>query len=324
MSHTQLGLLFCFAFVTLEAFQAVYLGSVFQSVDSFHVGSRVFGVCVFACTASTIIFRPNEIKISIKAWRIVLVLNVLAALTWATYSISIQLIEPAVAFTIFSGAVPLGTIVGAWLSLPEAKEAAERLSSFSSILMSISVLVLAVITIFGFSGFVRGGAIIASAGVTLAAVSGICTTFVILFSARLSRRGIGPLALFGLRFYLYTLVALAASSFGLDDKVVETSPQDFAFVVLVGFAVIALPLYLVQKAVPLIPAATIATITALGPVLVFFMQLFDGRTEYSTATLVGLSLYIIAALQMAYAAKTYSLPTVVAAPKISDAKDYPQ
>ena len=68
---------------------------------------------------------------------------------------------------------------------------------------------------------------------------------------------------------------------------------------LIGLIVIALPLYLVQKAVPLVHAPTIAAMTALGPALVFAMQFFEGRVAYSAATLIGLTIYFVGALTAA-------------------------
>lgn len=60
--------------------------------------------------------------------------------------------------------------------------------------------------------------------------------------------------------------------------------------------VVAVPLYLVPKAVQLIPAPTIAATTALGPTMVFALQPVEGRVQYSTATLTGLPVYVAGAL----------------------------
>ncbi|MDA4845760.1 hypothetical protein [Hoeflea poritis] len=302
MSRSHLGLVFCLSFVTLEAFQAVYLGAVFQEVDSFAVGGLVFGISVVGCTLATAVMRPQELAAAMRAWKVLLVLNLFAALAWSAYFLAVQLIEPAVVFTIFSGMVPLGTVIGSWLGLPEAGGSKRRLAHFGNTLILAAILYLGAITIFGLSGFVRGGETVAIAGVGLSALSGACTAFVILYSVRLNRKGVGPLAQFGLRFIAYTFLALAAFLAGLDDKGVQTDPSKLAVTVLIGFAVIAFPLYLVQKAVPLIPAPTIAAVTALGPAMVFFMQLFDGRIDYSTSTLAGLVIYMIGALLTVYGA----------------------
>lgn len=300
MSHTRIGLICCLSFITLEAFQAVYLGAVFQDVDSFLVGSWVFGISVAGSTLATAILRPAELAASFRAWKIVVALNLFAALTWTTYFIAVQLIEPAVVFTIFSGMVPLGTIIAEWLGLPEARSPRRRFVHVGNALILLSILVLAAVTVSGLSGFVRDGWPAAMVGVSLSALSGGCTAFVILFSVRLNGCGVGPLAQFGLRFVLYTVLALTAFLIGLDAKNVAPPANDLSWIVLIGLVVIAFPLYLVQKAVPLIQASMIAAVTALGPALVFLMQLFDGRTDYSIATLAGLAIYIAGALMAVY------------------------
>jgi len=196
--------------------------------------------------------------------------------------------------------VPLGTVIAAWLGLPEAWSPNRRIDHAGNALILMSIIMLATITVFGFSGFVRGDWLVALVGVSLSALSGGCTAFVILYSVRLNGRGVGPLAQFGLRFLLYTLLALLAFLFGLDDKGVAAPASDLAWIALIGLVIIAFPLYLVQKAVPLIQASMIAAMTALGPAMVFLMQFFDGRVDYSSATLAGLTIYIVGALMAVY------------------------
>lgn len=302
MSRTQLGMIFCLSFVTLEAFQAVYLGSVFQDVDSFLVGAWVFGISVVGCTLATAVLRPLDLVASVTAWRIVAVLNAFAALTWVVYFIAIQLIEPAVVFTIFSGTVPLALVIAGWLGVPEARSLPARFVHAGNTVILVSILVLSANTVYGLSGFVRGGWLAALSGVGLSAVSGACMACVTVYAIRLHDRGVGPLAQFGLRFVLYTLLAVAAFLSGFDDKGGTTTTLELAGIVMVGLLVIALPLYLFQRAVPLVPASVIAAVTALGPAMVFVMQFFDGRVDYSMATLVGLSIYIVGALMGVYAA----------------------
>ena len=296
MSPTNAGLIYCLSFVTLEAFQAVYLGSVFQQANSFLVGSLVFGISVVGCTMATAIVRPAELLASLRAWGIVVALNVFASLAWIMYFFAIQLIEPAVVFTIFSGMVPLGTVIAARLGLPEALSAKRRFANAGHWLIGLSILLLAAITALGLSGFVRGGWSIGLLGAMLAAFSGGFTALVILFSVRLNRHGVGILAQFGLWFILYTVLAVAAFPLGLDDKGRPLPAADLAWIVMIGLLVIAFPLYLVQKAIPLLHPSVIAAITALGPASVFLMQLSEGRVEYSAATLAGLTVYMVDAL----------------------------
>ena len=308
LSAFALGLLFCLAFVTLEAVQAVYLGAIFQDVDSFLIGALVFGVTTAGCIGATAIFRPGQLTIALRSPGLVAGINVLAALTWTTYFIAIQIIEPAVVFTVFSGMVPLATVLAARFGMPEAHGLHDGLSRAGNGLILIAVTVLAATTSMGLSGFVRGGAVIGLFGVLLAALSGGFTAFVILLSVRLNGRGVGPLAQFGLRFVLYTLVAFLAFRLGIDSKNVDVPARQIAIIVCIGLIVIALPLYFVQRAVPLLPAMTIAAVTALGPVIVFGLQMVEGRVAYAPATLAGLLLYMSGALVAALGAVRARLP----------------
>lgn len=302
VSSFALGLLFCLSFVTLEAVQAVYLGAVFQDVDSFLIGTWVFGITVVGCVGATAILRPGELLAALRSPGLILGINVLAALAWTTYFIAIQIIEPAVVFTVFSGMVPLATVLAARLGMPEARGPSHDLSRTGNALILLAIAILATTTGMGLSGFVRGGTTIAILGVLLAAVSGGLTACVILLSVRLNGRGVGPLAQFGLRFILYTLVAVAAVRLGIDDKGADMSAGQIAVIVGIGLIVIALPLYCVQRAVPLVPAMTIAAITALGPVIVFGLQMVEGRVAYAPATLAGLLIYMSGALAAAWGA----------------------
>ena len=308
MPAFALGLLFCLAFVTLEAVQAVYLGTIFQDVDSFLIGTLVFGITTVGCIGATAIFRPGQLTVALRSPDLVAGINVLAALTWTTYFIAIQIIEPAVVFTVFSGMVPLATVLAARFSMPEALGPSHGLSRAGNGLIMLAIIVLAVTTSLGLSGFVRGGAATGLFGVLLAAVSGGFTAFVILLSVRLNGRGVGPLAQFGLRFMLYTLVAFAAFRLGIDSKNVDVPTGQIAIIVCIGLIVIALPLYFVQRAVPLVPAMTIAAVTALGPVIVFVLQMVEGRVAYAPATLAGLLIYMSGALVAALGAVRTRLP----------------
>jgi drug/metabolite transporter (DMT)-like permease len=182
----------------------------------------------------------------------------------------------------------------------EAENHVGALANTGNCLILTSILLLAAITVAGMSGFVRGGEGMAMLGLLFSALSGGCTALVILFSVRLNNKGVGPLAQFGLRFVFYTVLSVVAFLAGTDDKGVPISNVDLSLMVLIGLLVIALPLYLVQKAVPLLPVATIAAITALGPVMVFVMQTSEGRVAYSAPTLLGLVIYTIGACLIVY------------------------
>ena len=95
---------------------------------------------------------------------------------------------------------------------------------------------------------------------------------------------------------LYVPIALMAIQLGVDAKPEASSTMAFPVLILIGMVVIALPLFLMQKAVSLVSVDFIAALTALGPAMVFVLQLLDGRIAYAPATLAGLAIYIVGAL----------------------------
>ncbi len=130
----------------------------------------------------------------------------------------------------------------------------------------------------------------------LSVISGTATAYVILLSVKWHEQGVGPVVQFGLRFMLYVPIALMAVQFGIDAKPEVSSTMAFPALILIGMVVIALPLFLMQKAISLVSASFIAGLTALGPAMVFVLQLLDGRIAYAPATLAGLGIYIVGAL----------------------------
>src|SRR3990170_6666611 len=94
------GLIWCFTFVILESIQAVFFGGLFQRMDSFLIGSLIFGLSTLGGVALTLFLNPGQLALAFRNVRPLIGLNVTAALSWIAYLICIQLIEPAVAFTI--------------------------------------------------------------------------------------------------------------------------------------------------------------------------------------------------------------------------------
>lgn len=298
MHRTQrhLGLVYCLGYIFLEAYQAVYLGSLFQQMDSFLVGAWVFGLSSLVCLLLAGALFPHALKAALRSRSILVSLNGCVALTWCCYFLAVQLIEPAIVFTLFSGMVPLATALAQRPHCRASPMRRARRETVGLLLIFVSMLFLATITLSGHSGFVRGGWPIALSGVLLALISGTATASVIHLSVRWHAQGVGPVIQFGSRFMLYVPVALMAAHLGIDAKPVTTSPIAFPLVLLIGMTVIALPLFLMQKAVSLVSAGFIAAVTALGPAMVFLLQLLDGRIAYAAATLAGLSIYIVGAL----------------------------
>ncbi|MEM8840303.1 MAG: DMT family transporter [Pseudomonadota bacterium] len=300
MNKATLGLTWAFSFITLEAAQAVFFGGVFQDYDSFVIGAAVFG----ASAAGTLIWAglrtPVQLNIALANPLILLGLNLSTMFVWIAYFFALQMIEPAVVFTVFSGLIPVAILIAAWLGVPEASPARNRVEGFGLIVVIVAIAYLCAITVSGQSGFVRGGVPVGIGGVVLSAVAASSLAVMMIYSQRLDQLGVAPVAQYGLRFPLYVIVALVAAWLGLDEK----GPVDFeglAIVVLIGLVIMAFPVFAMQKAISLMSALTLAAITALGPVLVFLFQVIEGRVDYAPATMTGLLIYFAGAILAACA-----------------------
>ncbi|MCW0001851.1 hypothetical protein OE766_26925 [Pararhizobium sp. YC-54] len=75
---------------------------------------------------------------------------------------------------------------------------------------------------------------------------------------------------------------------------------------MIGFAIIAFPVFAMQKAISLMSTLTLAAITALGPLFVFLFQLVEGRVAYAPATMTGLIIHFAGAVLAAYGGARHS------------------
>lgn len=309
MSPFRAGILWCFTFIFLEAIQSVFFGGVFQRMDSFVVGFLIFATTTSGAIVWTAITAPEQLRIAFRNLGSLVGANVSVALAFVAYLLSVQMIEPAVAYTIFSGAVPLTVLFAAWLGVSEADGVSGRIGGLGNLVLLVGVIMLSAVTIGGGSGFVRGGVEVAIAGVALALASGVIITWMLFYSLRLDRAGVGPIAQFGLRFVLYVGVTAAGSLLGLDYKG-PVAASEIVVAVLIGFVIMSFPLYAFQRAVSLVSPLIIGVIGALGPLLVFLFQLIEGRVGYAPATLAGLMVYFVGAMLAAYGA-TLKQPVAV-------------
>lgn len=299
MSKTTLGLIWALSFVILEAAQAVFFGGVFQDYDSFLIGAAVFGISAAGTLIWSASKTPEQLRIAWSNKASLLGLNLSTAFVWAAYFYALQMIEPAVVFTLFSGLIPIAILVAAACGVQEASPLRNHFEGLGIIMIVMGICYLCAITVMGQSGFVRGGWVVALTGLGLTCVSGVSLAVMMIYSQRLDRLGVEPAAQYGLRFPVYVIVALCAVWMGLDAKG-PSDPLALAIVVLIGLVIMAFPVFAMQKAISLMSTLSLATITALGPLFVFVFQLVEGRVAYAPATMTGLAIYFLGAVLAAY------------------------
>ena len=301
MNPALAGVSWALAFVVLEAVQYVFFGGVFQRMSSFLFGFLVFSITTVTFVGWTVWKAPEQLKAALANPAPLIAANVAATFAWASYLLSVQLIEPAAAYTIAAGAMPITAYLAYRLGLPEGDPMRNRMEGLGNLVVFGGIVYLSLATILGWSGFVRGGAGVAAAGVLLAIADGVLFTMVIIYCQRMDRAGVGPSAVFGLRQMLYIFVAGGLVTLGVDSKG-PLAPSEIAFIVLIGLVLTVPPLYALQRAVAMISTLTISALTALGPFLIFGLQMIEGRVDYAPATLAGLMFYFAGALLAAFGA----------------------
>ncbi|MDF1749337.1 MAG: hypothetical protein P1V34_10740, partial [Alphaproteobacteria bacterium] len=250
MSPGLQGLIWCLVFVVLDAAQAVYFGGILQKLDGFLLGGLVFGLSSIGCIVWTVLSRPQQIQVVLGNRAAVLGVNLSAAGGWMAYFIAIQVIEPAVAFTIFSGVIPLTTIAASRLGFAEAQSSRNWVEACGNAVLTLGMLLLAVFTLMGWSGFVRGGIGTGLLGLIFSAIAGVLIAMMLLYSKRLDLRGLEPVPQFGFRFPIYLVLTAIGYATGIDAKA-AVPVSDLLYAIGIGLVVLAFPIYAVQKAISL-------------------------------------------------------------------------
>lgn len=274
------GLAWSAVFILLESTQSVFFGTVLQKMDSFILGFWVFGITTLGLSLGIRVFDPDQPRLCGRNLKDLFACNCSTAAGWALYLFAIQLIEPAVAFTVSSAAMPVSAIVFARLGIGEPASLNGTQEKDGICLVVLGIAVLAGATLLGFSGFVRGSShATALSGLACSVLSGSAFALMLVHCRRLDSSGLGPATVFAFRFPVYILLAAAGWFLQLDYK----SPVDageVATAILIGFAIMAFPLYAMQKAVSAVGVLLLSTITALGPLVVFCLQMIEGRVAF--------------------------------------------
>ena len=290
------GLAWSAVFILLESTQSVFFGSVLQRMDSFFLGFWVFGISTLVLASGIRAFDPGQLGLCRRNLKDLFACNCSTAAGWALYLFAIQLIEPAVAFTVSSAAMPVSAIMFARLGIGEPadlKTPQERIGFF---LVVLGIVVLAGATLLGFSGFVRGSTHAAALpGLACSILSGSAFALMLVHCRTLDSSGFWPVTVFAFRFPVYILLAAAGWFLQLDYKGPVVAGEATT-AILIGFAIMAFPLYAMQKAVSGVGVLLLSTITALGPLVVFCLQMTEGRVAFSGFTLAGLLVYSLGAL----------------------------
>jgi drug/metabolite transporter (DMT)-like permease len=274
-------LVFCFS----QAFRDVYFANVFQGVDYFAVILVSFGVSTLIFGAIAAARAPSEFTRMRGHWPDVLAMNVTTALAWTSYFYALKHMEPSVVNTVHSGVAPLTVVALGALGFRLAKRGRlTRLEYACYAGIAFSLAALGWVVLSGQSGVRNGSTASNALGLALLLVSGSSITVSLLYSKRLHDHGIGAEAVTAVRYVAIILLAAGVMTHEGGVQGMATL-GDWLFLSLAGTVLIVLPVFALQVGVERTAPLTAQVIRALGPVLVFALQQFDGRLAYSPATL---------------------------------------
>jgi drug/metabolite transporter (DMT)-like permease len=308
------GLLASFAFTCLAAVRDVYFGGLFQSTSP-------LGVAVVAFSLCSLIFLPIALARSRASFGLLLRhrrelfwVNVTTGLAWISFFYALRTIEPLLVQILFAGVGPLSVL---WLDRfvgftpPAALGQAERPIYVGLV---VSLVVAAIVAVAGLSGGGPQPLGTAALGVALAAFAGTSISVSTVLSRRLNDRGVAPAALISVRFVgAIALAAMLSLTSGADVLAVFAKP-DVIVVLGAALLLIVLPNYVNQVGISLASPLTVRAVMALGPVLIFGLQLVEGRLSPSPYSLVAAALYGVFAVAAAIARSRHTAVSVATAP----------
>jgi drug/metabolite transporter (DMT)-like permease len=293
------GFLLSLAFAALAAGRDVYLGGLFQHVEPLLVALTAFALCSLVFVPIALLRDPGGPAALLRRPLALFWINATTALAWLSYFFALRTIEPALVQVLFYGIGPLsvgwvdGLVPGSIRTRLSLSERGLHLGLLASLVVAAGV-VLA-----GLSGLGSQPAGVAVAGVVLALGGGVSISISTLLSRVLNDSGLRPATVLALRFPGALVLAAAFAAASPAPLLAGVTPGVFAGVALAALLLIVLPNYVNQVGVALASPVTVRAVLALGPVLVFALQLLEGRLSPSIATLVTCVLYAVFAVAAA-------------------------
>ena len=292
------GFLASLGFTALASVRDVYFGGVFQSTSPLGIAVVAFTLCSLIFLPIALCRIPGSFRVFRQRWRELFGINVTTALAWISFFYALRTIEPLLVQILFAGVGPL-TVMWvdrlAGLTRPTPLSPAER-PIYLGLLASL--VIAAAVVLGGLSGAGPQPLWTAALGIALAAGAGVSISVSTVLSKRLNDAAVAPAALVSVRFIGAIVLAASLSLSSGDDLTGFFSRSDAAVVLGAALLLIVFPIYVSQVGISLASPLTVRAVMALGPVLIFVLQLVEGRlspSPYSLATGVLYGVFAVSA-----------------------------
>jgi drug/metabolite transporter (DMT)-like permease len=295
------GFLLSVVFVCLAAGRDVYFGALFQRVHPLAVALTAFTLCTLVFLPIALVRdRAGLARLGRHAGTLVWI-NVTSGIAWLSFFYALRIGEPALVQVIFFGIGPLSvTCVDRLVPglAPAARSAAERRLHWG---LLGALLFAAAVMLGGWSGLGAQplGRILAELALTVG--GGICISIGTLLNRIVNDAGVGPATLIALRFPGTVVFAGVLAALTPVPVTTGVTSGTLAVIALASLLLIVLPNYVNQIGIALASPLTVRAVLAVGPVLVFALQLVEGRLPSSAATLAACVVYALFAVASAVA-----------------------
>ncbi len=284
-----LGFLASLVFTGLAAVRDVYLGGLFQRLSPLLVAVVAFTLCAAVFLPIALFRNPGSLRLLLRRPRELFWINATTAVAWIAFFHALRITEPLLVQILFSGIGPLSIV---WMT-PQRRSHAERLGHLG---LLAAIILAAAVNLAGMSGGAPQPFGVAVLGIALATFAGFSISVSTVLCRRLNDAGVDPTALVALRFL--GAVALAAALTGPAGQSIRTlaTPETATVVIGASLLLVVFPIYVNQLGIALASPLTVRVGLAVGPVLIFVLQLLEGRLAPSRPSLACAVLYGVVAI----------------------------
>ncbi|MBI3825609.1 MAG: hypothetical protein HY294_06420 [Candidatus Rokubacteria bacterium] len=294
-SREAAGFLVSVAFVGLAAVRDVYLGGLFQRVSPLLVAMVAFSLCTLVFLPTAFVYSRDSLAVLRRRSRDLFWVNVSSAIAWLAFLYALRLVEPSLVQILYSGIGPLSVV---WIDrhLGGASPAVSLTRAERPIYggLLVSLVFGAAVALGGLSGAGARPVGATALGVMLAASGGIAISVSTMLCRKLNDAGVTPGAVLSLRYPATALAAAVLASLSPSGLPAALSWVDA--VMAIASLLIIVPSYVNQVGISLASPLTVRVVLATGPVLIFFVQLIEGRLSASPYSLTAAILYAVVAI----------------------------
>ncbi len=295
------GFFLSVVFVGLAAGRDVYFGALFQHVHPLAVALTAFTLCTLVFLPIALVRdRAGLARLRRHAGTLVWI-NVTTAVAWLSFFHALRMAEPALVQVVFFGIGPLSVtwidrlVPGIASATRSPVERRLHAGLLGALLFAVGVM------LGGWSGLGPQPLGRVLTGLALTAGGGVCISISTLLSRVVNDAGVGPATVIALRFPGAVVLAGALAALAPAAAIAGLTPATLAMIAAASLLLIVLPNYVNQVGISLASPLTVRAVLAVGPVLVFALQLVEGRLPSSPATLTVCVLYAVFAVAAAVA-----------------------